>query len=175
MKYNCNYSGGNSDGKVVCLENKDLCNCVINGIFDESKVEKCPIKKYQDLIRNPSIIESFSELQSKLPIEYPKTYKKFRQIISENAKITPELYVNTLIELGMYPHIVPELYEDGINWNWQVLWYEKNKPRIGSGTFFYGDNNEYPTYNIAVLSYIDMSFGLLELGLEVISVQELTK
>lgn len=73
---------------------------------------------------------------------------------------------------GLYVHGSPEFYVDGINFNWQILWYrpkEKwkyymestvipNGTPIGhtiyGGTFMYGDNGEYPTQEAADLGAI---------------------
>jgi len=50
---------------------------------------------------------------------------------------------------GLYYYILPEFYKNGINFNWQILWYlpkeEWTNYRIYNGTMLYGDNGEYPT------------------------------
>ena len=50
---------------------------------------------------------------------------------------------------GLYIHSCPEFYQNGINFNWQILWYlpkdRWNKSFVSDGTFIYGDNGEYPT------------------------------
>jgi hypothetical protein len=50
---------------------------------------------------------------------------------------------------GLYHYILPEFYKNGINFNWQILWYlpkeEWTNHRIYNGTMLYGDNGEYPT------------------------------
>jgi hypothetical protein len=65
---------------------------------------------------------------------------------------------------GFYINIIYDLYPDGVNVNWQVLWYlpkeEWVTDRTGngmtmhhqymSGTSQYGDNHEFPTYDEAM-------------------------
>ena len=50
---------------------------------------------------------------------------------------------------GLHHTIIPEFYKDGINFNWQILWYlPKDKWTehvISKGTMWYGDNGEYPS------------------------------
>ena len=50
---------------------------------------------------------------------------------------------------GLHHTIMPEFYKDGINFNWQILWYlPKDKWTehvISGGTMWYGDNGEYPS------------------------------
>jgi hypothetical protein len=50
---------------------------------------------------------------------------------------------------GLHRTIIPEFYKDGINFNWQILWYlPKDKWTehvISKGTMWYGDNGEYPS------------------------------
>jgi hypothetical protein len=63
---------------------------------------------------------------------------------------------------GLYVHSVPEFYLDGINFNWQILWYlpkdqwvkdEDGRVRtFTEGTMLYGDNGEYPTQEEADLA-----------------------
>jgi hypothetical protein len=66
---------------------------------------------------------------------------------------------------GLYVSQVPEFYQDGINFNWQILWYlpkEEWKTRhIHTGTFMYGDNGEYPTQE-------DMELGILKKLIEIV-------
>lgn len=73
-------------------------------------------------------------------------------------------------EKGMNTNIAPEYYQDGINWCWQVSWYLiKDKWKLNNktehphysnvwgGSFSFGDNHEYPTYEDAergCLTYI---------------------
>lgn len=45
-------------------------------------------------------------------------------------------------------HIEPDFYREGINWCWQVLFYDpesKTQDLVVDGTGLYGDNGEYPT------------------------------
>jgi hypothetical protein len=69
-------------------------------------------------------------------------------------------------EKGMYISIAPEMYVDGINWNWQVLWYlpkdqwvidEDGPSRICTGTGYYGDNGEFPTRHEALEAALQMA------------------
>jgi hypothetical protein len=57
---------------------------------------------------------------------------------------------------GLYHYILPEFYKNGINFNWQILWYlpkeEWTNHRIYNGTMLYGDNGEYPTQEKAELA-----------------------
>jgi hypothetical protein len=60
---------------------------------------------------------------------------------------------------GLYYYIAPEFYINGINFNWQVLWYlpkeEWTDHNISDGTFMYGDNGEYPTQESAEQACLD--------------------
>lgn len=79
---------------------------------------------------------------------------------------------------GMFIPLMPEIYVDGINWNWQVLWYLKKEDwqyteidtengrqkvpiNIVDGTGWYGDNGEYPTRHDAIEAALKM--GLMKL------------
>ena len=57
---------------------------------------------------------------------------------------------------GLHHTIMPEFYKDGINFNWQILWYlPKDKWTehiISEGTMWYGDNGEYPSQEDAELA-----------------------
>ena len=59
---------------------------------------------------------------------------------------------------GLYTHIAPEFYTTQINFNWQILWYIPKQLwtrfRVSGGTFMYGDNGEYPTYEEAEIACI---------------------
>lgn len=59
---------------------------------------------------------------------------------------------------GLYHAIHPEFYADGINFNWNVSWYlpkEKwTKNTVSDGTYWYGDNGEYPTRRDAELGVL---------------------
>ena len=71
---------------------------------------------------------------------------------------------------NIHIEIRPELYTSGVNWNWQVFWYElphqKYKKEIEdkfyNGTTLYGDNNEYPSQAHAEIAAWDMAFRALE-------------
>jgi hypothetical protein len=60
---------------------------------------------------------------------------------------------------GLYHTICPEFYRNGINFNWQILWYlpkEKWSERtISGGTMWYGDNGEYPSHEEAELACLN--------------------
>jgi hypothetical protein len=60
---------------------------------------------------------------------------------------------------GLYHTIWPEFYKDGINFNWQILWYlpkdEWTKYVISNGTMEYGDNGEYPSQEEAELACLN--------------------
>ena len=57
---------------------------------------------------------------------------------------------------GLYCNFVSEFYSDGINFNWQVMWYipkeEWTEFHVANGTYWYGDNNEFPTQEEAELA-----------------------
>lgn len=95
---------------------------------------------------------------------------------------TQDDLIDWLEKKGMYIYIRPEFFIDGINWNWQVLWYlpkeewissdefnvdEDSLPinhyyKIMSGTGVYGDNGEYPTRHDAIEAALKM--GILKLN-----------
>lgn len=67
---------------------------------------------------------------------------------------------------GLYASIVPEFYGDGVNINWQIMWAtnissESLDPKP-NGTYWYGDNGEYPTYHAVMVAVIDKLIELLE-------------
>ncbi len=93
---------------------------------------------------------------------------------------TQDELTSWLEEKGKYIYIRPEFYADGINWNWQVLWYlpkeewtmvehgydDNGNPlmapiRIMTGTGLYGDNGEYPTRHLAIDAALKM--GIMKL------------
>jgi len=59
-------------------------------------------------------------------------------------------------EHGLLYSIIPEFYTGGINFNWQLRWYlpkeEWTEHVISDGTYWYGDNGEYPTQEEAELA-----------------------
>lgn len=61
-------------------------------------------------------------------------------------------------EHGLYVDITPEFYHNGVNWNWQVLWYSDNpvpeENHYIDGSMMYGDNGEYQTKISAELAAI---------------------
>jgi hypothetical protein len=81
---------------------------------------------------------------------------------------------------GVYIAIAPELYEKGINWNWQLCWYLEKKEweytfidgedgqplelpiRIAGGTGWYGDNGEYPTREEALDAALQLGIKKLD-------------
>ena len=61
---------------------------------------------------------------------------------------------------SVYISIIPELYKNGVNWNWQIQWYA-----FGSkieGTYMFGDNHEHPTRENAEEAAIDYLILLKE-------------
>ena len=68
-------------------------------------------------------------------------------------------------ECGFYVYNSPEFYKNGINFNWQILWYlpeeQQTKHRVNGGTYLYGDNGEYPTQEsadeAAILKMIELT------------------
>jgi hypothetical protein len=74
---------------------------------------------------------------------------------------------------GFYIQIIPEFYKEGINWNLQIIWYTDKekwskkteqhiKEHLTDGTIMYGDNNEFPTREIANDASYVLAFELLE-------------
>jgi len=93
---------------------------------------------------------------------------------------------------GLYVSIAPEFYADGINWNWQVLWYLpkntweweeyedegkiiKHARNIVTGTGYYGDNGEYPTRHLAMEAALQMALNKTDLMFRHNSVDKLAK
>ena len=60
--------------------------------------------------------------------------------------------------------ITVDFYKDGINYNWQVMIYDKEDDRCTSkaSTGMYGDNHEYPSYEIALEHALLKSFARLK-------------
>jgi hypothetical protein len=71
-------------------------------------------------------------------------------------------------EYGLYHTIWPEFYKDGINFNWQILWYlpkgEWTKYVISDGTGQYGDNGEYPSQEEAELACLNKLIKIIKNG-----------
>lgn len=69
--------------------------------------------------------------------------------------------VNWLDNLGYNIKITPEYYYEGINWNWQVLWYlpqtQWSDRNIVDGTMMHGDNGEYSTRLEAITAAIEIT------------------
>jgi hypothetical protein len=101
---------------------------------------------------------------------------------SENVFAPTQDELQTWLETkGMYVSCAPEMYFDGINWNWQILWYLPEKlwdwveetdddgkvnryPRnICTGTGYYGDNGEYPTRHLAIEAALVMALKKLDI------------
>jgi hypothetical protein len=75
---------------------------------------------------------------------------------------------------GLYVHSRPEFYTEGINFNWQVLWYLPKENwikdhtvaewfEISDGTYMYGDNGEYPTQEDAELGAINKMIEIVKI------------
>jgi len=77
----------------------------------------------------------------------------------DNSVTTP-LYRQALEwfrkEHGLYYSIIPEFYTNVIHFNWQLRWYlpkeEWTKYVISGGTYWYGDDGQYPTQEEAELA-----------------------
>lgn len=94
---------------------------------------------------------------------------------------------------GMFVSIAPEFYTEGINWNWQVLWYlpkekwewiededengnsVKHPSNIVTGTGWYGDNGEFPTRHEALEAALHMALMKLDIMFRNNSVDLLAK
>jgi len=67
---------------------------------------------------------------------------------------------------GLHYCIIPEFYVNGINFNWQVLWYlpkeEWTEHNVNDGTFMYGDDGEYPTQELAESACIDKMIEIVK-------------
>ena len=62
---------------------------------------------------------------------------------------------------GLFVSILPELYQDGPCYCWQILWYDNDGIiKLTDGTFIYGDNGEYKsirdTYEPIILKLIEI-------------------
>jgi hypothetical protein len=67
---------------------------------------------------------------------------------------------------GLYASMVPEFYGNGVNINWQIMWAtnissESLDPKP-NGTYWYGDNGEYPTYHTVLIAMIDKLIELIQ-------------
>lgn len=80
-----------------------------------------------------------------------------------------EQVINWLDSKGVYIVILPEFYNTGINWNVQINWYLPKEQWTGSvgfhiisGSFWFGDNAEYPTRLDAIKKGIELALEKLE-------------
>lgn len=82
---------------------------------------------------------------------------------------------------GMFVSLAPDFWTDGINWNWQILWYLpkekwewiededengnmiKHPSNIVTGTGWYGDNGEFPSRHEALEAALYM--GLMKMDI----------
>ncbi len=89
---------------------------------------------------------------------------------SRNSRISAPLFQQAFKwfreEHGLYLSVTPEFYIDGINFNWQVLWYlpeeEWTEHNVEDGTFSYGDNGEYPTQRACDLGCLTKLIELVQ-------------
>ena len=76
---------------------------------------------------------------------------------------------------NIYVSVFPEFYTDGVNFNWQLLWYNKENEwmpyesentisykNLTSETMWYGDDGDFPSFKKAALSAFEKAFGILE-------------
>lgn len=63
---------------------------------------------------------------------------------------------------GKHVQIIAEYYDNGINWNWQVLWSNKDFVNPYDGTGLYGDNGEYTTYEQALEAGLQEALKLIK-------------
>lgn len=100
----------------------------------------------------PSAQDSTSTI---FPRMYKKTCHQNKHIIKAP---TWDAIIEWFVEKGYYIHLGPELYADGVNWCWQILWYyPKDKWTeylVNDGTYYYGDNHEFPTRKDAIKAAI---------------------
>jgi hypothetical protein len=77
---------------------------------------------------------------------------------------------------GIQIKIQPEHYTTGINWNWQLWWYQPQEKWVLKGEYYsdhtmtdgsgmYGDNAEYPTMESCYKRAITEAFKRLSEGL----------
>jgi len=109
------------------------------------------------------------------------------------ARPTQDQLQTWLESNGMFISIAPEFYQDGINWNFQVLWYEPKEdwewievpddegrlikfPRnIVTGTGWYGDNGEHPTRHLAIEAALYLALMKLDILFRHNSIDKLAK
>lgn len=128
--------------------------------------------EFRKVLDNPKRFLNYSEYNNEI-IEYPMTFKLYIDWVcsASETNYSPSPQVMYFLESkGIYLLTRPELYSDGVNWNWQLWWYNPSEywtdDNIDCGTFLYGDNGEYRTREEAELSAFYMAFGLLEAGLK---------
>jgi hypothetical protein len=130
-----------------------------------------PNKKIlEEIMDNPRTPSSWNEFITFLRTDSLKTFEEYQKYIkSTGHDLDADSMFCFLEEKGLHLNLAPEFYKDGINFNWQWLWYEPKEHwseyNICAGTFFYGDNNEYPTRNLAWIGAIELGFRLIENGL----------
>lgn len=104
-------------------------------------------------------------------------HKPIRRVHAEDtedviAAPTFEQVQSWLDDKGLNINIIPERYTDGINWNWQIMWYapkeEWEERDIERGSMMYGDNGEHPTRFNAMLHAIQKALTLLDIPREII-------
>ena len=91
--------------------------------------------------------------------------------MAQNNGYPGSIFYDFFDEYGFYIKIIPEYYETGINWNWQIEWYlpndKKTKNNFLGGTGLYGDNGEFPMRFKAELYAFEEAFQLLEVKISV--------
>ena len=81
---------------------------------------------------------------------------------------------------GLYIDINSEFYKTGVNWNYQIHWYNDkeeweedttgfkfNPSNLFEGTMMYGDNNEFPKRDNAIRAAIIHCFKLIDEGFKI--------
>jgi hypothetical protein len=109
------------------------------------------------------------------------------------ARPTQDQLQTWLENKGMYISIAPEFYQDGINWNFQVLWYEPKEnwewitvpddegksfqypQNIVTGTGWYGDNGEYPSRHLGIEAALHLALMKLDFFYRHNSIDKLAK
>lgn len=93
----------------------------------------------------------------------PKTYGKKSHVNKHiiKAPLNQQVIEWTQNIHGLYISIVPYFYGNGVNINWQIMWTESPAPKP-NGTYWYGDNGEYPTYPEVLKATIDKIIELIQ-------------
>lgn len=129
-------------------------------------------KILDEIIDNPKQVQSTQELL--VLIKDSPIFLEFKENYMNNNDYG--IILTFLESKGLYLAINPEFYVNGMNWVWQWFWYRPMDEwkinnsdlyykKLSSGTYLYGDNNEYPTREVAELSACELAFRLLENGL----------